>query len=558
MPVSDELLRKGKEFLRRGQWKEARAAFEHALRLEESAEALEGLGASCNWLNDGTGAIEAREAAFRLYREAGNDRAAARVATWLANDYAEYTGKPAVAYGWLQRAQRLVEPMEPCEEKGFVLGIAATLELFEEKNPVGARKLAGEARVIGETVKSVDVIMMTGALEGLARVSEGEVKEGMRLLDEAVATAVGGESEDLYLVGEVCCCLIAACERVRDYDRAAQWCDHVKAYCQRWRIGSLFSVCRTQYSSVLLLRGEYSEAEEELTLAVEELSERRPALVGAAIVRLAELRRRQGRLAEAKTLFQRVETHLLALLGQGAIALDEGEAATSMDYARRFLRRLPPADKIERVPGLELLIRACAVTGEIEEAKSALAEIRSVVDLVSTEPLLAAARNAEGAIAIAKEQFEEAVTCFEDALDLYAKARMPYESAAARIGLAQVLMRLDRGVRAEAEAHTARAKAEEIGASLLVRYAEDLLPVPTVNLQRAPFQTHDEDRLSRRETEILHLIGEGKDNNEIADELFLSIRTVERHISNIYQKLGVTGKAARKAATAYALKNLPR
>jgi ATP/maltotriose-dependent transcriptional regulator MalT len=448
--------------------------------------------------------------------------------------------------------------MGPCEEKGFVLGIKATLELFEEKNPVQARKLAGEARSIGEAVKSVDVIMMTGAVEGLARVSEGEVKEGMRLLDEAVATGISGESENLYLVGEVCCCLIAACERVRDYDRAAQWCEHVKAYCQRWRIGSLFSVCRTQYSSVLLLRGEWREAEEELTLAMEELGERRPALVGAAIVRLAELRRRQGRLAEAKTLFQDVDTHLLSLLGQGAIALDEGDATTSLDYAQRFLRRLPPSDKVERIPGLELLIRAYATVGEVEKAQRALTEIRSIVDRVSTEPLLAAARNAEGAVAFAQAHFEEALTCYEDALDHYTKAGLPYESIAARIALAQVLKRLERIPRAEIEAQIASARAAEIGATFLVKCAGELFPASTVPLHSVPLQAHEEGSLSRREAEVLRLIAEGKDNSEIADQLFLSIRTVERHISNTYQKLGISGKVARTAAAAYALKNLLR
>jgi DNA-binding NarL/FixJ family response regulator len=58
--------------------------------------------------------------------------------------------------------------------------------------------------------------------------------------------------------------------------------------------------------------------------------------------------------------------------------------------------------------------------------------------------------------------------------------------------------------------------------------------------------------LTDREAEILRSIGQGLSNQEIASALFLSVRTVERHISNIYAKVGAQGKAARAAAAAYA------
>jgi DNA-binding NarL/FixJ family response regulator len=64
------------------------------------------------------------------------------------------------------------------------------------------------------------------------------------------------------------------------------------------------------------------------------------------------------------------------------------------------------------------------------------------------------------------------------------------------------------------------------------------------------------DDLTEREVEVLRLIANGMSNQEIARELTLSLRTVERHISNIYQKIGATGKVARATATAYALRHL--
>jgi ATP/maltotriose-dependent transcriptional regulator MalT len=495
-----------------------------------------------------------RERAFRLFNKAGNHRSAARAAMWLAIDYAEFRGEVAVASGWLQRARNMLEKLEPCVEAAFLLSFLANEKLLGEKDLEGARKLAAEARAIAEGVHSVDVLMISKALEGLVLVSEGNVREGMRWLDEATLMAIGGECKDIGLIGAACCSLISACERVRDFDRAAQWCGHVKEFCRKWRMGTMFATCRTQYSGVLISQGRWTQAEEELLSATEELAERRPPLVRAATVRLAELRRRQGRLDEARELFTRVSTHTLSLLGQSALALDEGDCNAACDYANRYLRRIPPVDKVERVPGLELLVRAYCGTGEMKKVGEVLAEFQSTAHAISTDALRASARMAEGIVDAAYERLNEAVTCFEDAIDLFDRACMPYESAQSRIRLAHLLNKVGQKSRAQSEAGAARMQAVNVGAEFLARQAAELVE-PSTHIE--PFRRdHENTLLSEREREILLLIAEGKDNNSIADELFLSIRTVERHVSNAYQKLGISGKSARAAAAAYAIRNL--
>src|SRR5205085_4089541 len=139
--------------------------------------------------------------------------------------------------------------------------------------------------------QSVDYEMLGLSLQGLALVASGAVAEGMRLLDEVNAAVVAGELTDQIAIGLASCYLIAACDRVRDYDRAVQWCTRLKAFCAKWGLPPLFAVCRTQYASICLWRGTWVEAEEELRAASAELAASRPAMTADVLVRLAELRR---------------------------------------------------------------------------------------------------------------------------------------------------------------------------------------------------------------------------------------------------------------------------
>src|SRR5215510_6267078 len=114
--------------------------------------------------------------------------------------------------------------------------------------------------------------------------------------------------------------MVAACERIRDYERAVQWSDRLQDFCAKRGMRPLFAVCRTQYASVCMWRGEWERA-----VASDELAASRPAMTAEGTVRLGELRRRQGRLDEAADLFERSEPHLLAALGRASVMFDRGD-----------------------------------------------------------------------------------------------------------------------------------------------------------------------------------------------------------------------------------------
>jgi DNA-binding NarL/FixJ family response regulator len=382
---------------------------------------------------------------------------------------------------------------------------------------------------------SVDGEMACLALEGLALVADGRVEEGMRRLDEATTAAVAGEIGDPQIVEVVCCHLIDACQRVRDFDRAGEWCRRVEAIAARQGGAEMFVTCRTIYGELLVWRGAWEDAEETLGAVCRELAAA-PARVGDGLVRLAELRRRQGRLDEAAALLVEAGDHRLAPEVAAALAIDRGDPARGAEEAERHLRRVGPEDRFERVGALEVLVRALVATGAPEHAGLAAAELEAIAVAVRTTPLRAAALLARGRVEAPADP-EAARAALEDAADLFAEAGLRYEAARARAELAEVLRALGRNQAADEAGARARAELSALG-----------VPVPG-----APPRARDRDALTPREREVLRLLAEGRSNEAIAAELVLSVRTVESHVASVYGKIGVGGRTARAAATAYAL-----
>ncbi len=536
--------------LARGAWEEARGAFEAELRLGESAEALEGLGLTAWWLDLAASVFESRERAYRLYLERGDKRSAARVAVWLAWDYWAFRGENAVASGWLQRARRLLEDHPDAVERAWLEIREGSLCLFEDFDPDRAHALATDGVRVARAAGSVDLEMLGGAVQGLALVMSGAVAEGLRRLDEVNAAVVAGEMEDFVAIGLASCYMIAGCEHVRDYDRAVQWCARLKEFCAQWRFHPLSAVCRTQYASICLWRGTWLEAETELRAAAGELETCRPAMAPDAVVRLAELRRRQGRLVEAARMFDAAGSHPLALIGAAEIALDRGDARPAADLAERYLRRLPPQNRTDRSTGLELIVRALSTAGDLDGARTALAELSAIAALMKTRPLRAFASRAAGWVALAAGQPDEARRHLEDAVDHFLQSGAPFELAQARLGLARALAQGGRAEEAGVEAQRALDLLTELKAEFHMAQARALLD--QLVDRASPLAAPSSPRAARagltaREMDVLRLVAEGLSNQAIGERLFVSEHTVHRHVANILNKLSVSSRAAAVA-----------
>jgi ATP/maltotriose-dependent transcriptional regulator MalT len=522
----------GWSHLRAGRWREAGECFREAG--EESAEALEGLGWAAWWLDDEPSVFAARERAYRLYRDIGDARGAARMATWLAVDELDFHGAAAVAGGWLRRARRLLEPLPAGADHGW-LAFHEGYFAHAGGDSATAGERASTAAELGRRLGVADLEMLGLALRGSALVACAEIDEGMRDLDEAAAVALEGEAEIPISSAWTCCFLVTACTAVLDFERAAAWCDRIAEFAERYGSRYMLAFCRAEYGAVHLWRGRWPEAEETLAGAADDYSRSRPAWAGGPLAALAELRRRQGRTADAEALLEEAGASSGAQLCRARLALERGQAVRAAELLERLLRKLPERRRLARAPALEQLVGARTACGDLTAAAAALAELRGVAESVDTAPLRACADRAEGILAAGRGEHERARTLLEDAVDAFDAAGAPYEAAATRLELVGSLVTLGRLDAAADEARAARRRLLALGAAPDAARAERLLaggPLP---------------ELTPREREVLSLLAEGLTNRGIAERLVVSEHTIHRHVTNLLRKLGLPSRAAAAA-----------
>jgi ATP/maltotriose-dependent transcriptional regulator MalT len=303
--------------------------------------------------------------------------------------------------------------------------------------------------------------------------------------------------------------------------------------------------CRAHYGAVLTWQGRWPEAERSLSEATD-LAAERPSWGGLAIVRLADLRRRQGRFAEAEDLIEQRPGNPLAPVILAELALDLGDASRAVDLLESVLRRVPAQNRTLRAAPVELMLRARIATGETDAATSHLSELRSIAEALGTRPLHASVAFSEGLLAVAAGDHEAARARLEDSVAMFAASDASFELARARLELARVLASVDRRDAAMREATLALGRLDDIGAVAEAARARELLRELGAPLAPRRARRHEQ-LLTPRELEILRLVSEGLTDGEIAARLVLSKHTVHRHLQNAYARLGCSSRASAVA-----------
>ncbi len=535
---SDEPLRRAEDALRRHDWSAARAAFKEALQASESPEAYEGLSWAALAVDAGDEALWARQNAYRLYRKQNDPVSAARMAMWAGKDHEDYRGEMAVARGWRQRAHRLLKDQPTVPEHGWLALFDCWASLSHDEDPDHVQHCARTAVAVSEACDEPDLGILALAMEGLALVSDGRVEQGMGRLDEAAAAVLGGELRQPIWELPVLCWLIFACERARDFGRAAEWCEMMRTAAERLEHTASQGICRAHYATLLASRGRWQEAESTLSEAAACFQASWAPQTAETTIRLADLRRRQGRLDEAEALMRPLAWHPLAMLGLAENALECGRLQEAAERADTYLRHIPDSNRLGRAAALELQVRIHAVSGDHAGAAHAAEELKAIASAVGTGPLQGAACFAAGVLARATGEMQHARACLEDAVAAYERSGTPFEAAHARLELGTVLAALDRPERARAETTSARRTLEQLGAQARLQQSGPTEPPP----------------LTPRQTEILRLVAQGMSDAEIASVLGISAHTVHRHVANILLRLDAPTRAA--AATQAAIAGL--
>jgi DNA-binding NarL/FixJ family response regulator len=547
------LIAQGRAALERGDVVASRWAYESALAEQENGEAFEGLARACYLAGDYPQSIEVHQRAFAAYREEHDDLGAARAARILAWLQINVHGDWAVSQGWLARAERL---LDAASDHTVEHGWRELMQAIRE--PHGESRARRLRRAVDAGQQLTDANLQFSALAQLGEtlVLSGKVDQGMLCFDESLAAVCAGEVQDLYVMESVFCGMFMTCELIHDVARAEQWMRAAEEMILRSRLVPLGALCRSHYGGILTAAGRWKEAETELDQAGRTFERSYAAARAIALVRLADLRVRQGRLEEAEVLLEGLDQIPAAARPLAALRLAQGEFALARDLLERRLTgpaieapwpiatTQPPPYPVA-APLLSLLVDVQLAEGAVEEAA---ASAERLADLVKRRPghyVAACAALAKAKVCVASGSVE-AEAYLRKAVAAFARAQMPIELARARLELAKALAN-ERHEVAVAEAKAAlevflrqgAAREADAAAALLRALGAPGRPQPR---RRAP--------LTKRESEVLELLGRGLSNPEIATRLFISSKTAEHHVSRILSKLALRNRAEAGAYAA--------
>ena len=529
---TEALLREGLAALAAADWEAARSSFERALAIDPSPEALDGISEVANFEGEYDQAIELKEQAFAEFRRRDQPADAADVARWLAFMHATYHGNWSVASGWMGRAAALLDDVEECASHGWLALDRAPFS----NDPADRGQAATAALAIARRYGDPELEFEAIALLGESEVASGRIDEGMQLLDQAMAAIAAGEITDHKAIGEIYCRLLSACEQAMDVRRAEEWVAAVDTHV----VWSEFvrPTCRTHLGGLLVAVGRWPEAEEELMAAIETFERGYRGDRVFPMIRLADLRARQGRFEEAERLLEGLEWHPTARLVAARIARARGDDRLAEELARLCLEGREASD-VACAPVLELLV---AIQVARDDLTAAAQSRDALVALAAAGARWEAAGELASGLVAGAAGDGDAIGHLKRALEAFAALNLPLEAARCQLELARQLAAESPEV-AGYEGRLALEAFERVGAAPEADSAAAFLRGMGV----ARTWPKGRGSLTRREEEVLALLAEGLTNARIADRLVISVRTAEHHVASILRKLDLSSRAEAAA-----------
>jgi len=488
--------------------------------------------------------LETLERLHDLNDRLGDARGDARAAFWLGFRLFQM-GEMGRASAWISSAQRALDRAgqgcKDCVERGYLL-LPEGLERLARKDPTGARKIARRASEIAERFDDPDLASLARTIEGQAVVALGEHEAGLALLDEAILPASVGRLGPV-ATGIVYCAVIGCCRRVYAVDRAREWSAALADWCDAQpELVEFNAACRVYRAEILQLQGEWQRAMEEVGRATHPTGRSAVADVAGACYQKGELLRLAGQLNAADEAYR--EASRLGREPQPGLALlrlAQGRADAAATSIRQVIAAA--SDPLTRARYLPAAVEILLAAGDAVNAEAVGRDLEEIAAAMRNEILEAMAAHARAAILIANGDASRAVGPLRSAFATWQRVGAPYIAARIRVLVADALEALGDVDGAALERDAALTVFRDLGA------APDIARLETGAARRPPERPFG---LTGREIEVLRLVSQGLTNREISKELFLSEKTVDRHLSNIFAKLDVP---TRTAATAFAYRH---
>lgn len=535
-----EDLDRAREAYERREWVSAYRALSDLDDARLAADDFAALATTAYLLGRQNDCVQALQRAFQRHLDGDHPLGAVRAAFWLALVLIE-SGESAVGGGWVSRAGRILDERGgDVVERGYLQMTRLLLQVGAgefDRAPATADTIVDYARRFSDP----DLLAFGLNSQGRMLTYLGRVQEGVRLLDEAMVGVVAGEVSPI-VAGMVYCSMVEACQWVSDLGRAGEWTRALTTWCERQPgLVAFTGQCAVHRGQLMRLRGAFREALDELDRAVQ-----RYALLGGHPAQglahnergevLGVLGDEGGALAAYDLAVQHGHS---AQPGRAQLDLARGDPGAAVAAVRRLAREtLNPVDRNRLLPGvIDVLVAA----GQVDEADELAGDLAAIAKSFGCTALAGAAGTALTQVAVARGDGAAALAAVRPAIVAWTSLSAEYEVARCRSLLGRALRLVGDDGSAVLELTAARDVFARVGARPALTATESLLGVATIP-----------GGLSPREVEVLRRVAAGRSNSEIAAELVLSEKTVARHLSNIFTKLGV---GSRTAAAAFAFEH---
>jgi len=538
MGVAADLVR-GRSAFDKHDWTEAHANLRAAdARSRLEAEDLERLAIAAMLTGLEEESAQVFQRAHNAYLKSNETERAVRCAIHLIMSLVN-RGEMAQAGGWLARSRRLLDDgQRDCVEQGYLL-VPAALQTLMQGDVAAASEMFERAIAIASRFEDHDLQAMGRLGRGQSLIGLGDVAAGVAYFDENMVSVTNGEISPI-IAGVIYCAVIEGCRAIFDLRRAHEWTESLNHWCESQPgLVQFRGNCLTYRAQIMQLHGEWTEAIAEAGKASARLSTPRlqPA-AGDAFYQLGELYRLRGDFSAAEAAFtQASHAGRSPHPGLALVRLTTGyvaEAAAAMRREREEAQVL-----VSRASILPAFVEVMLAAGDLAAAGEGAEELIAASATLNAPYLRALAAYAKGSVQLASGEHRQALDSLRGTVTLWRELGAPYEAARTRALIGLACRELGDAESAAMELDAAHRAFTSLGA------APDAARVEALSGKPAKVAGG----LSAREVEVVRLIAAGKSNRSIATELFISEKTVARHVSNIFTKLGVSTRAA---ATAYA------